>query len=179
MKKFLLGALLICVVSLFNQPSASASPILSQDILIEQNGVLTSIGSVSVNVADAEDFDPIFIANSWLQLDLFGYQFEYGMVDFDAFEAQFDITNLMAGFEFLSFDVEDLTTGWAFLGFFDFAGSNGPVTYIDVFSVPNESFIAGFFGASLGDVSVAVPAPTTFGLMLMAMFGLMMRRQAK
>jgi hypothetical protein len=172
MKKLVLTLMLFCFASLYSQPSVHASPILTQDIIVEDDGAFFNIGSVSVNVADSfELVDPTFTVESWLSFDLFGFQFMQGLDDL--FVADFDINNLMAGFEFLSFDVLDVDTGWAFQGFFSFG-----LGFIDVFSAPNETLIAFFDNAFLGDARVAVPAPATFSLMLLALFGLMLRRRA-
>ncbi|MEN3158092.1 PEP-CTERM sorting domain-containing protein [Alkalimonas sp. NCh-2] len=174
MKKLLLAVLLFGFASLFSQPSAYASPILSQDILLNNNGTIQSIGFVSVNVADSFDWGaPTYASDSWLELELFGFQF---MQSFgDTFEALFDINNLVAGFEFLQFDVLDPVTGFAFQGFFDTDFGFG---FLDVFSAPDESLIAFFDTVFLGNTSVAVPVPATFGLMLLALFGLALRRRA-
>ncbi|MEE2022940.1 PEP-CTERM sorting domain-containing protein [Alkalimonas mucilaginosa] len=174
MKKLLLAVLLFGFASLFSQPSAYATPILSQDILLNNNGTIQSIGFVSVNVADSFEWGaPTYAADSWLELELFGFQF---MQSFgDTFEALFDINNLVAGFEFLQFDVLDPVSGFAFQGIFDTVLGFG---FLDVFSVPDESLIAAFDTVFLGNTSVAVPVPATFGLMLLALFGLALRRRA-
>ncbi|MDP4536412.1 PEP-CTERM sorting domain-containing protein [Alkalimonas collagenimarina] len=172
MKKIVFTLMLFCFASLYSQPSAHAAPILTQDIIVEDDGMFFLAGSVSVNVADSfELFDSVFSADSWLSFDLFGFQFEQGMDDL--FVADFDIDNLMAGFEFLQFDVLDLDSGWAFQGIFSFGSG-----FIDVFSAPNETLVAFFENAFLGEVSVAVPAPATISLMLLALFGLMLRQRA-
>ncbi|MCH8538685.1 MAG: PEP-CTERM sorting domain-containing protein [Alkalimonas sp.] len=173
MKKLVFTFMLFCFASLYNQPSAHASPILTQDILLEEvDGTFSQIGSVSINVADSFEWAaPTYETFDFLSIDLFGFQFMQS--DDDFFFAQFDIDNLMAGLEFLTFDLFDQSGTLAFDGIYEGGFGFG---FGSIFTTDGE--ILGAFNFTLGEARVAVPAPATLGLMLFALFGLMMRRRA-
>lgn len=173
MKKLLLAVLLLGFAALFTAPSTQASPILSQDILfVEMDGTFAKIGSVSVNVADSFEFAaPTYESFEFLSFDLFGFEFIQSFDDL--FYAWFDIDNLMAGFEFLTFELRDQSGELAFDGLFDSGFGDG---FGSIFTTDERAI--GAFDFILGDVSVTVPAPATLSLMLLALFGLMLRRRA-
>ncbi|MCC5826502.1 PEP-CTERM sorting domain-containing protein [Alkalimonas sp.] len=163
MKKLLLAVLVLGFVALFTAPSTQATPILSQDLLIDNNGIFQTIGSISVKVSESVNNNDFNISTSWFAFELMGIQLIQDL-DFDFFLANFNPQNLFEGFQFLSFQIEDINTGDFFEGFFD----TGFGYFIDA--------NGDFFDMTLGNVTV--PTPATLGLLLLALFGLMLRRRA-
>lgn len=93
------------------------------------------------------------------------------------FEAEFDMTNLQAGFSLLTFDVSDVGNEYLFWGtadvntnaaFFDLRDAN------KAFDDPNSIVFTG--QNIVTDGSKAVSSPATFGLLLLGIAGLFWRQ---
>ncbi|WDE06584.1 PEP-CTERM sorting domain-containing protein [Thalassomonas viridans] len=158
--------------------SANAS-LITQDILFNDQGTWSSIGEISVDTADADEFG---FLGEWDSFNILGFNFwsveEAAAQGFGngVFMAVLDLADLAAGIQFLTFDVtESNLSTYAFNGLFDVAPGQ---YFIDAF---NANGIALFGEFKLGDAVVTgaeVPEPQTALLLLMAVAGLMVRRKS-
>lgn len=167
MKKFFSALLLLAGSFVLFQPSAHASLILSQDIYEVEGSNQALIGSVSINVLEAFEFDvDKFEVRAWFELTLFGTSFVQQMSDL--FYAEFSMSNLQQGLSFLQFEVLDNLNSIGYqLLFVDGIG------YMDI----SAGSQLGFIEISLGNARLPVPAPATLALLLLGMIGLAKTRR--
>lgn len=169
MKKFFSALLLLAGSFILFQPTAHASLILSQDIYEVEGSSKALIGSVSINVLEAFEFDvDKFEVQAWFELTLFGTSFVQQMSDL--FYAEFSMSNLKQGLSFLTLEVLDNLNNIGYqLLFIDGIG------YMDI-SAGSQS---GFIEISLGNARLPVPAPATLALLLLGMIGLAKTRRSQ
>ena len=168
MKKFFSALLLLAGSFVLFQPTAHASLILSQDIYEVEGSSKALIGSVSINVLEAFEFDvDKFEVQAWFELTLFGTSFVQQMSDL--FYAEFSMSNLKQGLSFLQFeDLDDFNNISYQLYFADDFG------YMDI----SAGSQLGFIEISLGNARLPVPAPATLALLLLGMIGLAKTRRS-
>jgi len=169
MKKFFSALLLLAGSFVLFQPTAHASLILSQDIYEVEGSSKALIGSVSINVLEAFEFDvDKFEVQAWFELTLFGTSFVQQMSDL--FYAEFSMSNLKQGLSFITLEVLDNLNNIGYqLLFIDGIG------YMDI-SAGSQS---GFIEISLGNARLPVPAPATLALLLLGMIGLAKTRRSQ
>ncbi|MFN3710167.1 MAG: PEP-CTERM sorting domain-containing protein [Alishewanella aestuarii] len=169
MKKFFSALLLLAGSFVLFQPTAHASLILSQDIYEVEGSSKALIGSVSINVLEAFEFDvDKFEVQAWFELTLFGTSFVQQMSDL--FYAEFSMSNLKQGLSFLTLEVLDNLNNIGYqLLFIDGIG------YMDISAGSQSSFIE----ISLGNARLPVPAPATLALLLLGMIGLAKTRRSQ
>jgi len=167
MKKFFSALLLLAGSFVLFQPTAHASLILSQDIYEVEGSNKALVGSVSINVLEAFEFDvDKFEVGAWFELTLFGTSFVQQMSDL--FYAEFSMSNLQQGLSFLQFEVLDNLNSIGYqLLFVDGIG------YMDI----SAGSQLGFIEISLGNARLPVPAPATLALLLLGMIGLAKTRR--
>ena len=169
MKKFFSALLLLAGSFVLFQPTAHASLILSQDIYEVEGSSKALIGSVSINVLEAFEFDvDKFEVQAWFELTLFGTSFVQQMSDL--FYAEFSMSNLKQGLSFLTLEVLGNLNNIGYqLLFIDGIG------YMDISAGSQSSFIE----ISLGNARLPVPAPATLALLLLGMIGLAKTRRSQ
>ncbi|MDD4863118.1 MAG: VPLPA-CTERM sorting domain-containing protein [Alishewanella agri] len=166
MKKFLSALMLLAGSFVLVQPTAHASLIMSQDIFEVDGTNKALIGSISINVLEASEFDDDkFELLTWFQLTLFGTSFVQQMED--TFFAEFSMSNLQQGLSFLYFEIAD-----EFNNFYQ-------LTYVDDFGA--MEIATGdelrFLDISLGNARVQVPVPATLALLLLGVIALATTRR--
>ncbi|CAM3657712.1 PEP-CTERM sorting domain-containing protein [Rheinheimera salexigens] len=144
--------------------SAQAGPILTQELLIEDPTGPIPIGWLSIDLDDIVAGEVM----QWNTFTLFGFDIGTSF----GFFADYDPSNLAAGFTFLSFDVNDVTDTFAFQGFWDIDFAPG---FIDVFTADDGDLLISE-SLVLGPASL-VSEPATAFLFLMAAGGLLLRRR--
>lgn len=167
--KLFLKVLLSLSLSVAALSSANAA-LITQNILFDDEGTWSSIGEITVDTADADEFGYI---STWDNFTLLGFDLltvaESGG---GLFETEIDLTDFSAGLQFLSFDLSESNGTYAFNGIF-----SANFSFLDAFT---SNGIVLFGAMNLGDVVVSgaeVPEPQTAFLLLMAVAGLMVRRK--
>ena len=161
MLKSILFAVATVVLSSFALPqTAQATPIITQDFLFEDGSLL---GTLSVDINNIDEEGNVL---EWEVFQLFGVDIAFAAL----FVAEFDPSDLFAGFSFLSFDVSDVGNILAFQGFWD-----TDFGYMDIFTTDGE--FVGDTNFVLSAASVNVPEPGTMFLLLARVGGLLLRRR--
>jgi hypothetical protein len=170
LKKLIASAFVVALSSAAIMQPAHAGAILVKDFYANlDNGSQKLIGTLKVDVDDAlQIVDNEYETYSWKSFTLFGKDVDV----VDNFYAVFDISNLFAGFTYLTFDVKDLLNDVTFQGVF--SDTDGIVA-ADIYSSKTSTDLYTN-GVSVSNTNV-ISAPATTALLVAGFAGLMLRRR--
>lgn len=176
-KKMLVTMFGLALAALSALTPAHAGLVIKQDFWGKNaDNSLVLFGQLIVDPTEAVQWNNnIYKAYGWKSFTLFGTDVAKPA---PLFEAEFDITNLYAGFTFLTFDVSDMTNQYNFFGFHDGALD---VAFFDLtdatkdYTDPSSAIFTGDDVVTSG--SKAVSAPASAALLLLGFAGLMLRRR--
>ncbi|HEY9043761.1 MAG TPA: PEP-CTERM sorting domain-containing protein [Rheinheimera sp.] len=161
MLKSILFAVATVVLSSFALPqTAQATPIITQDFLLEDG---TVFGTLSVDINNIDELGNVL---EWEVFELFGLAIGESF----EFVAMFDPADLFTGFSYLYFDVNEVSGTYAFQGFWD-----TDFGLLDIYTPDGQFIDQGLF--VLSAASVNVPEPGTMFLLLASVGGLLLRRR--
>lgn len=170
LKKLIASAFVVALSSAAMMQPAHAGAILVKDFYANlDNGSQKLIGTLKVDVDSAfQIVDNEYETFSWSSFTLFGKEVDV----VDNFYAVFDISDIFAGFSYLTFDVKDLLNDVTFQGVF--SDTTGLVA-ADVYNSKTDIDLYQN-GVSVSNTKV-ISAPATTALMIAGFAGLMLRRR--